>query len=441
MTGNDEGVSSVVSAVLLVALFTTAMTIWTFTTLPVWIQEREANHQGDAQEAMGQVKAGLDALAAQDAPGPSTTVFDLAPAKVPLLQGAAASGHLAYEDATFAVQVTFTGAVLHLQDGVAVGVPAEPANGAPITDVTGLEAFSLGLQSGSVDNNDLSWVEAVADDGAGATVTARLTHDADASPAGCGGPGIILTVTAATGTRTVPLLCDVDIAVPQYSVDLLAQPAFASALRDLEDGYTLTVTDGAVGATVAGTYAAVWTDVDGLQHAAGAGAATTYSLDRSGGRIVFDPRYQRFPSQTLAYEGGAVLASQGTLGGVVLVDPGFDLEVDATTGTGHLRWTVVDLTGSGQRAGSDTATVSVRHDGSSDLLFEVTGATFTLDSSNAAAWRGFFADRILASSSEDAAASGGSGDAATLTLSAGGATGVSSWLVRLHVVDAEATVN
>lgn len=441
----EAGVSSVVSAVLLVALFTTAMTIWTFTTLPTWVAEREANHLGDAQEAFGRLKGDLESLAAQDTAGPAATAFDLGPSKVPLLQGSAARGTLSFEDG-FSIQASFTGAVLHLQDGAAIGIPDEPAGGTPLTDVRSLQALSLRLQTTGVQGGSPGgtgqegYVTATAFDGT-VTVTGTLAHVDDAASVGCASSGLVFRVTTSTTgvTRTVPLLCQVGDSIPEYTLDLLAQPLYSLALRDLADDFTLAITEGNIAAAADGTYAAVWTDTSGRDHAIGAGTPSTYTLDEDGGRVVFDPRYQRFPTQVIAYDGGAIVAAQGT-GQAMRSDPGFELAVDGNVGS--LRWTIVDLEGSGSRSGGDSVTASVRNDGSSDLLLEVTGATFTIDSEYAPAWHGLFDDSILMSASEDAATASldAAGDTATLTLSSGGATGVTTWIVRLHVIDATVTI-
>lgn len=430
------------SAVLLVALFTTAFAIWTFTTLPTWVAQREANHQGEAQEAFGRLRGDLDSLVAQGEPGPVGTGFDLGPARVPLLQRAGAQGTLRYEDG-FAIQAAFTGAVLHLQDGAAIGIPDEPAGGTPITGVHALEAFSLRLQSSGVQGGATGGlgqearVQVVANDGT-AQVTAQLAHTDDASSVGCDSSGLVLRITSPTLTRTVPLLCQVGSAIPEYTLDLLDQPLFVLAMRDLDNDYSLTVTTAAVSATSTGYYAAVWTDSTGRDQAIGAGSPTAYSLSESGGRIVLDPRYQRFPSQRVAFDGGAVVAAQDEGRQVMLSDPGFDLSIDG--GIGTLRLTVVDLAGSGSRTGADGATVTLRHDGSTDMLLEATGATVTVTSDYAAAWRQLFADQaLLAGASSTVAASGGSGDTATLTLATDGST-VTTWIVRLQVVEATADV-
>lgn len=440
MSDREAGVSSVVSAVLLVALFTTAMTVWTFTTLPTWVGEREANHLAGAREAFGQLKGDLESLAAQGAPGPAATAIDLGPSKVPLLQGTAARGTLSFEDG-FHLQAAFAGAVLHLQDGLAVGIPDEPAGGAPLTDVRSLQAFSLRLESSGVQGGGQeAFVTATASDGA-ATVTASLVHTDDAASVGCAASGLVLRVTTSTTgvTRTVPLLCQVGSAIPEYTLDVLAQPLYTAAMRDLDGAFTLAVTEGSIGATAQGTYAAVWLDANGRDHAIGAGSPTALSIDEEGGRVVLDPRYQRFPSQTLVYDGGGIIAAQAT-GQAMVSDPAFELDVDGTVGS--LRWTIVDLAGSGSRSGSDAVTASVRNDGANDLLLEATGATFTIDSAYARAWHQMFDDRILTSASEGAAAASldAAGDTATLTLSSGGATGVTAWIIRLHVIDATVAI-
>lgn len=446
MNGREDGVSSVVSAVLLVALFTTAMTIWTFTTLPTWVAQREANHQGEAQESFGRLKGDLDSLVAQGESGPVATAFDLGPSRVPLLQGRAAQGTLSIQDG-FAVQGAFTTAKLLLQDGAAIGVPSQPAALPAVADVHAVEALSLRISTGSVGGGNEAWVQVSATDGTD-TVVGALVHMDDAAAVGCSGSGLVLRITttlagppASVSTRSVPLLCQVGSTVPEYTLDLLAQPLYNLALRDLAEDMTFTFTTGKdatpAAMTVSGWYAMVWTDTIGRDLARGAGVTSSYVLDAEGGRLVLDPRYQRFPSQVLAFDGGAIVAAQGDRQ-VMLADPGFDLSIDG--GIGTLRWTIVDLAGSGSRTGSDAAAATLRNDASSDLLLEMEAATFTVTSDYAAAWRQMFEDRaLLAGTTAAVTTVGGTGDTATLALQADGDT-VTTWIVRLHVVDATATI-
>src|SRR6185436_15286537 len=83
---DDKGVSSVVSAVLLFGLFTTAFTVWSFTTLPKWEADNEQAHHRQVVEAMAGLEAGLSGLSGRNDPGPYTGVVPLGTPAVPLLQ-------------------------------------------------------------------------------------------------------------------------------------------------------------------------------------------------------------------------------------------------------------------------------------------------------------------------------------------------------------------
>jgi hypothetical protein len=97
-----------------------------------------------------------------------------------------------------------------------------------------------------------------------------------------------------------------------------------------------------------------------------------------------------------------------------------------------LSWTLVDLAGSGAIGGATDATVTIGHTASTDILLTATGATFTVTSPSAAAWRAFLSDQVLVLGAGTAVTVGGSGDTATLTLAASG--GVSIWNIHLRLI-------
>jgi hypothetical protein len=115
---DEQAVSSVVAAVLLFALFTTAFTIWTFTTLPQWVADREQAHADKVQQSFSALQAGLDALSASDDNGPSSVAVDLGPSPIALLQPTAAQGELSVQG-----EVRATGTFVNEQVPVVVPSP------------------------------------------------------------------------------------------------------------------------------------------------------------------------------------------------------------------------------------------------------------------------------------------------------------------------------
>ncbi len=444
MTGpaaRDDGVSSVVAAALVVALFATAMSLWTVVTLPEWIADREQNHQDLVQDRFSFLQSGIEGLGAV-APGASiSAVVPLGASPVPLVQLTPATGELSFES-DVRLQVALTGAALHAQDGAAVGAPDAPATGT-LPGVQDFTAFSLGLATSGVGvasggtTADSAWVRAAATDGA-ATVTATLEHSDDV--ADCGGRGLHVQVVAPAGTADTVLLCglgpDLGSAMAPYRFDLAGHAPFSAALRDLSPGFALTLSSGATAASATGTYSAVWRTTDGEERVAGSGQASSWSLDEPGDRLRFTPAYQSFVAQDVAYEAGAVVLEQAS-GAVVLSDPGFSLSVSG--GVGHLEWTLVDVEGSGGLSGKGDARVGAVLTGASDLRFSATGATLTLQGDLAPAWRTFLEDRLLLADGPDGATVTGTGTTASLELSAAGA--VTSWVLHLRVLSVQVAVS
>ncbi|HLF16721.1 MAG TPA: hypothetical protein VI796_04735, partial [Candidatus Thermoplasmatota archaeon] len=116
----DEAVSSVVAAVLLFALFTTAFALWTLTTLPQWIADREERHMETVKERFDTLKAGLDAVSGTGSTAPVSAPIPLAAEKVALLQRSPATGRLAFVDGLSAT-ASFTSPELFLVGGQAAG--------------------------------------------------------------------------------------------------------------------------------------------------------------------------------------------------------------------------------------------------------------------------------------------------------------------------------
>lgn len=444
---DDEAVSSVVAAVLLFALFSTVVTLWTLTTLPEWKADREQAHAHAVQESFAALDAGLAALSAAKDAGPSTVPVVLGPDPVALVQSAPASGELEMQDEV-AVLGTFTGEALHFSDGVAVGEPDEPVDegaGDVLDDVRVLQALVVRLTTGGVGNGESAWLSVVADDGS-AQVTALVTHAGKLAGTGPNEAGCLNSEVRIEVTLDVPpqpaygskqaLLCEVAGDLSGYSLDL-ASPiySFIHGVGRLATPYTITLTDAAsgAGASADGYFAAAYVDSDGRARGAGSGEPVEYELVQRGPRLVYEPAYQSYQNQDVAWEFGATVVSQDD--GQVVLQPRLDVAVD--DGLGRLSWTLVQTGGDGSRAGSDQASVRVEHDHTTDLVLTADGATFTLTTPSAAAWRAYLAGQVLLSGSGSDVAVGGSGDTVTLTLAS---TTVTGWRIHLRLVEAHLTV-
>lgn len=440
----SAGVSSIVAAVLLLALFTTAFTLWTVAALPQWVADREAAHAVGVQEAFAGAQAGLEALSASGDAGPTSVAVPLGPSKVPVLQQQAALGELSAEGGRRA-QATFTNERILAQDGVARVTPDDEiaeGNGDRLTGVVKLNALVVFLTTSGVGNDEAAWLTVVADDG-DSTVTAVLTHagklgGAGPNTAGCLNSELRLEVTVdvapqAPSTTTQALLCELANDLTGYSLDLANELSpFAAGIQRLATPFSITLSDDGDGATAEGYFGASYLDSDGVESGAGAGEPADVAIDESGTSLAFTPGYQEYDGPGAAWEFGGVLHDQGDGASVDRV-AGFRLTVE--DGLGRLDWTLVSLSGSGARAGDGSATVQVRHTATRDLLLSADGAAFTLSTDHAGAWRAYFEDRVLLADAQAEVAVGGTGSTATLTLGGG-----IPWVVHLRLVTAELTV-
>lgn len=443
-----EAVSSVVAAILLFALFTTVFTMWTVTTLPEWIADREEAHADGVREAMASLASTLDSLSASDDAGPAAMSMALGPRPVALLQPSAATGELAVEG-TIALAGTFTDEFLLFADGVAAGQPDEPIDegaGDVLTDIELLQALVVRLTTEGVGNADTAWVEVVAEDGT-STVTARLVHagkpaGSGANVAGCLNSELRLEVTIDVApfgptTSVENLGCELGEDLPGKTVDLASNVyKFADAVKRLDAPYSITLTDGEDGgaALATGYYAAAFLDSSGGGHGAGTGQAVDYTLDVQGQRLVYTPGYQHYSDQTVSWEMGGIVVAQED-GEVVAVGPAFDLTVASDVAS--LSWTVVELVGEGSHSGRGQATTRLVHDQTTDLVLLASGASFTVTSPTAAAWRSYFASQVLLADAGADATVGGTGTSATLTLTS---TTVTEWRINLRLVQAHVEV-
>lgn len=449
----EPGVSSVVSAVLVFVLFTTAFVLWTMQTLPDWEADREHAHQREVSEGLGGLKSALEGLSARRDAGPVTAVVPLGTPPIPLLQTTEATGELEVftGPSGFAASLNF-GATpgVYLSEGSAVASPTAPTTSPPCSAgtrcVQSLEALVVGLATTGGTGAGSATLTLTATDSSvpASTVTATLTHVGQ-------GPDCNGEVRLVAAGTPFPLLCGVGAtlgsAATPYRVDLLdPTKGFGAALSRLKAPYSLTFVTSTTGSGgfAASTYTATWLDSSGIERVAGTGVATAKPVpDLSGGRLAFTPRYQQFPQQALSFEGGAVLASESAARQAVIVDPSFTLRVQ--DGVGYLRWTLVQLSGSGQLSGSDAATVQLTHLSSQDLVVATPAScspclTATLTTPNAAGWNSFFSVQSLAAGAGSSAAAG-SGATGQLTLSSGGGQPVTGgWVLHLRVISAEAKV-
>ncbi|MGB1587158.1 MAG: hypothetical protein ACPHID_08975, partial [Thermoplasmatota archaeon] len=223
----DEGVSSVVSAVLIFALFSTAFLLWTINQQPEWVADREHNHIRGVQEDIASLQSGLERLSASGDSGPITQTIALAADPLPLVQAVPGQGALSMEG-TFAFDASFTNPALHSLDRTAVGDPSA-TSASTVENVLDLRSLEISLTSSGVNGGSSSAsVILTASDG---SQTATLTLRHSRTVTGCPGTGVAVDLAGPTGSRTRIDFCDADNALTDHRLNALdPQFGFPGAL-------------------------------------------------------------------------------------------------------------------------------------------------------------------------------------------------------------------
>lgn len=445
----ESAVSAVVGAVLLLALFSTAMSIYTISTLPEWKADKEEIQQKRVQAVLGDLRSDVEALSVRGDAGPVTAAVPLEAARVPLLQQTPARGTLGLADgfgAAFSFPATPS---LFLSDGAAVAAPTTSLATPPCAGkcVATLEDLVLGLAtSGVTSGKSVSVTITITDSAATpATLVAVLSHVGTASSSD-------LTLTVGSTTHYVQANAGTALATASapYRVNLLdSRYTFASALSRLSEPLQVTFATSLSGSPapslVASGYTAVFTDANGLLRATGTGVATATPIPAfAGQRLVYRPAYQAYPSQDLSFEGGGVLVDAGATTQAMVADPSLRVAVGA--GVGTLEWTLIDLDGAaGGVSGSDGATVRVTHTATQDVVLLTPAscnpcASITLDTPSAAGWANLLDLRTgLANAGASATVATATGQT-TLTLASGSGPVTAGWVIHLRIIHATVTV-
>lgn len=449
---DESAVSAVVGAVLLTALFASAMTIYVVQTLPDWKADKEHNQQLLVQAQMTGLRSDIEALAARRDTGPVTSTIPLETPRVALLQGTPARATLGLQGG-FDVGFSYASSPqVYLEGGAAVATPGTAVAICSGLCITSFDALVLGVTMSSAGTGTLA--TALLTDSNGDTVTATLSHTQNGGS--CSGEVRLTVAASATGQSLVtPLLCTGSATVTlgaggPFRLDLLDSRFGMSSLVDrLAPPMSLGLSSAS--ATVG--HALVYEDSSGVLRVTGTGVTNAAPVaDILSQRLTYEPNYFAFPNQRLILEGGAVIAEAGSTRQALVGDAPFTLDVAG--GLGSLTWTLTDLQGEGGVGGGREATVSATFDSIEDIVFRVgaTGncamaapcATIVLDTETAAAWGNFIdlqAGLAGLSDSADATVDAGAG---TMTLRLGSDTGLTvtqGWVIHLRIIHATLDVS
>lgn len=424
---DDAAVSAVIGAVLVFGLFSSAFVIWSFTTLPVWIADNEYARNEEAVSSFSSLRNGLGLLAAENSAGPITASFPLSADEVPLLQPAPSVGQISY-DSGFSWSASFTSPTSYMVDGVVDGMPGTSANGGSESNVANLQVLDIAYTGGAGTSLTIT-----ATDGNGDAVTGTLAVTAGGN---CSTNSLTFTATS-DFTSSSRVSADCVGSLTDYRFNPLdSQHGFANQLNRLAGTFTLDFTT-----STTSTYDAVYVDGNGVTQVTGSGTVCGGTeCDRSitGGRIIFDPISLHAIDQTLVWEGGTIIREQGD-GQTIISAPDFDLVVDGTTG--HLRWTVIELGGTGALGGNGNADVVLTFTGVDERLVGTNSdGTIVIQSTYSEAWANYLDSQALVAgaTANDFAVDDGTTGQVTITMDT--VDDVTQWLVHYRVISATVVV-
>lgn len=426
---DQEAVSSIISAVLVLTLFTAAFGVWTVETLPEWIGERENAHANDISDAMGGAMS--DILAASNAGrGSQVSLYlSLAPEKIPLVQAAQASGELEVIDG-------FAYALNAPDHAVVMSGGAMTTNNHAATAVDNVASL-LALEWKVTGAAELHAVARCAPTPPAVTCspTYTATDYIRAHTSACSsGVRTITIYVEASPARTTPIVCSgtdvVDLTQDAIRFDAFLDTTQAAVDIGAWDGSD--VTDA--------TVAAAWTDTAGRPHttaaAASAGPWAESGTDLKS--ILYSPSYHSIDDREVLMEAGAVIHQQGDLAAMATPP---SLVLGATSTEGSLRWAMVVFDGEGNVGGSSSAKATYAITSTSDRVLRIpsggaTDTTLTMTSRAPSAWANGWADAAtLAGVSSSYFATSVAGSDATLTLKSS-----IPWTIHLTIVHVDVRV-
>ncbi len=416
----DDAVSSMVSAVLVLAIFTAAFGVWTVDTVPEWIAAREHAHAGEVAADFAAMRSTLDTMPAG---GLSATIrVDMAPDPVPLLQRAPSFGTVDVVQASDATRATLGLASAQLASVgdvvLASLVAASPAT--QIDDVANVMALELDVTKPGTGTNGITL------DALDGTATARVTITNPAASSICEVQSLFSPSSTPSTVRRTEVPCQGGLRVNALS-DLFG---FDALLDRLDHPFTLDVVS-ASGSSIG----AVTIDKNGLTRALVGSGPNAGERGIASDAIRFTPNYLEIEDRSVRFDAGGIVNIQKDVHTFV-IEPVFD--IDVANGAGYMRWTIVDVQASGSLSGSDAAVLEFRKLATEELVVQASGSdtVFSVASPASAAWEDMWVDALtLEAIPSNQASVSRTGDTAQLTLDAS-----IPWTIHLTIHDVELSV-
>lgn len=382
---DDEGVSTVVSAVLVFTLITVVFSIYMSSIVPEQVADEEASHMRNVGASFGEVASRISASTSLGREGEFSTIVDLGTTTMPGISLFHSSGSVEIQDRGFYSNFLCDAPKMLARNGQAAPggtyVPFGAGATFPFQSLLVLDIRVAGYTFGTGDEGTISVAVA-------GTVRASFTVNLGSSTE----QSVKVTTrdTASTIVYEQTIASGLGATVSSYTINAL-NPAYGlSALLSESQGpfvLSTTATSGVIQA-----YALYWKQ-DATIGQVGDGRTLPTGFQRSvnPASLVYRAANSRFMDQVYSYEGGALVLGQEPGENIALAP--FGVVVSPTDKL--LRMSMVNLTGSGYATGSHRATLvtSIREPVTTTL--KCTDPTVLLSSEHSIAWHGAWSDTLV----------------------------------------------
>lgn len=370
-----DGVSTVVSAVLVFGLVSIVFAIYTATVVQDQIEDAEARHLRQVLSALVDLSATLESAAGLANEGDATADVPLGTTTLPFLAPVDTTGTLAVEDQGFVTSIKCTTADLVSRQSVASPGATHVAVSGLSFNFTSLHVLEILVSDYSFGASDDS-ATLTATSGGQTVATATITLETATR-------SVRVTATDYTGATLVDQIdqAGLPVNVTAHALNLLdPRYGFSSLLQDAQGTVNLT------GSSTTGdlqAFVAYWA-TDGSLALKGEGRelAPGYQRGVHSWSLVYDSHNRRFLDLTYAAEGGGLAVAQEN--GQYLVHAPFSI----TNGTGQktLRFTLLNISGDGRLSGTHTATVGTTILQPVQSTLACSGIEVVIQSAYAAGW-------------------------------------------------------
>lgn len=393
---SDLAVSTVVGALLVLAVIVAGVSLYQLTIVPTLAEEAEAHHADTIARDMADLDAAILTQLQSGSQSPRSTPVSLAREAPVLGPGPGESGSLSFNDRAGSTTISSPNLTVHTRDGEPLlgasgGEWQIVESGETIDEINGVIGLRIKITDASPSDDDRLRIEATDANG---DYSGDLEVIVDINP-----PDLDLIVQTreppAPGTvifhnHIISIHRErwdsnfwVDAMLPLYWFNLV--------LADADKPSTLTFQDDGLDAEYKVSYRKQ--EAEGLTTVVGAGQPIPdYENTFGGGSIAYETQNEYYPDQTLTIDHGALLREQAD-GSAFVIDPPFQAKASAEVVQVDLD--IAALQGEADTAsGTGMATVTTRTSATSSFEAAMGELNITWTSSNPETWRLFLEDEL-----------------------------------------------